>query len=274
MNVDIPINLENTCLESAHPQQHQDTPFLCRSQSIKQRNPEYRSRRRLPPSNFPQPPRRRGSLAKQEGSSSFDSHDTMAEITTSSSNANKSATITDRPVLQRVHSISFDQRRRKTKSLNHRTSLRRSRSLKHSRRRRRRPSRRQCPKILSFVGSDAIMMECDVWIECIWFRRRKSLKTYFKSIHTQKCFKQPPTGAKTIIYLEDCIESEEELTHPDDDSSDIEHEECKDETSDVNENDSFQQASKKKKKGKMHRIKKKWKALVQLVPLGSKRSTR
>jgi hypothetical protein len=270
MNVDIPINLENTCLESAYPQQHQDTPFLRRSQSIKQRNPKYRSRRRLPPSNFPRPPRRRGSLAKQ-GSSSFDSHDTMAEITTGS-NANKSATIPDRPVLQRVHSISFDQRRRKTKSLNHRTSLRRSRSLKHSRRRRRRPSRRQCLKILSFVGSDAITMERDVWIECIWFRRRKSLKTYFKSIHTQKCFKQPPTGAKTILYLEDCIESEEELTHHNDDS-DIEHEEFKDETSDVKENDSFQEAS-KKKKGKMHRIKKKWKALVQLVPLGSKKSTR
>lgn len=49
----------------------------------------------------------------------------------------------------------------------------------------------------------------DVWVERIVFRGgQKAPRTYFKSVFSQVCLKEPPTGATKILYLEDLIEKE------------------------------------------------------------------
>lgn len=265
MSVDIPINLEPSRYESGHPQQPQENAFLRRSQSIKQRNPKYQDGRIIERSSNPRQPRRRASTVTNA------LNDCKTTKTTSSKSRENSSDA-DRPVLRRAHSISFDQRRRKSI---HRPPSRRSRSLKQSRRRRSSRRHRQLTKILSYVGSDYLLMERDIWIECIWFRRRnKSCKTYFKSIHTQKCFKRPPSGARTILYLQDCIEDDEVLTDQSEDESSSESIqgefedqeeslELKEMTASCCQQEELR--SETIKKGKMLRFKKKLRALSNLV---------
>lgn len=48
----------------------------------------------------------------------------------------------------------------------------------------------------------------DVWIECLFLKNNGETRTHFKSLHGQEYRKEPPTGATTIIYLEDFVERE------------------------------------------------------------------
>mmetsp|Transcript_6855 Transcript_6855/g.15535 ORF Transcript_6855/g.15535 Transcript_6855/m.15535 type:complete len:388 (+) Transcript_6855:290-1453(+) len=50
-------------------------------------------------------------------------------------------------------------------------------------------------------------VRADVWVERIIVEAATGRKsTYFKSVHGKVVCKEPPTGAKTIVYLEDIIE--------------------------------------------------------------------
>jgi hypothetical protein len=48
--------------------------------------------------------------------------------------------------------------------------------------------------------------ENDIWVERIVLGGNKGPQTYFKSLYSNECRKEPPTGSTTIIYLEDMIE--------------------------------------------------------------------
>jgi hypothetical protein len=48
--------------------------------------------------------------------------------------------------------------------------------------------------------------ENDIWVERIVLGGNKGPQTYFKSLYGNERRREPPTGATTIIYLEDMIE--------------------------------------------------------------------
>ena len=50
----------------------------------------------------------------------------------------------------------------------------------------------------------------DIWIECLYLKQNGNAITHFKSLHGQEYRKEPPTGATTIIYLEDFVEREQD----------------------------------------------------------------
>lgn len=85
----------------------------------------------------------------------------------------------------------------------------------------------------------------DIWIECLYLKQNGNAVTHFKSLHGQEYRKEPPTGATTIIYLEDFVEREQDSV----------------------ERKASTSASKKKhtKKEKRLGLKKKFKSFVSMV---------
>lgn len=59
------------------------------------------------------------------------------------------------------------------------------------------------------AGFSKIRESDDIWIEQVVIGKGKSTRTHFKSMNGHMCRKEPPTGAKTIIYLEDVIVQED-----------------------------------------------------------------
>eukprot|EP00980_Cylindrotheca_fusiformis_P028776 scaffold22642_cov134-Cylindrotheca_fusiformis.AAC.31 len=270
-------------------QEGRDNPFLYRSQSIKQRNPKdghhhhHQGRTRLAASRY----------EKFGGAAVTDK--TEKQVDTK---------VPGRPVLRRVQSIE-QQCRNVSQPLVHRSqSLKQERCHRHSRRRHQEASssrRNRHSQLATRRLSKRdfhFLVERDIWIECIWFRQRT---TYFKSIHTQQCFKRPPNGARTILYLEDCNESEEESsiqTSDDEEESSIQTEDDSDDEDEGDEDegddlsDLFQEPLKetasscatliryvppfalKPKKTKMVRLKQKWKALSKFILLSRRRKRR
>jgi hypothetical protein len=63
------------------------------------------------------------------------------------------------------------------------------------------------------AGFSKIQESDDIWIEQVVFGTGRKPHTHFKSMHGHVCLKEPPTGAKTIIYVEDYIVQEEDPVH-------------------------------------------------------------
>jgi hypothetical protein len=53
-----------------------------------------------------------------------------------------------------------------------------------------------------------IKIDNDVWVERMVLRDDKPPRTYFKSVHSKECLREPPTGAVNILYIDDVVSKE------------------------------------------------------------------